>query len=685
MNKLTYPETPSGNDVDVAAGIAFPDPYRWLEGDTNSVRAWQDAQNQLACQHIQSWPHYETLRNSVSKYSVEHIGALPRFSAGKWFRAVQETDDMRAHAVMSDTPYGAGCVIAVPARAGELRPIVSWISPSPDGCTLAMGVCSDGSERNYISLFDTESGEQWLSSPPQLLMDAWTGGAAWLPDSSGFYFLSLEGDPNEFKQRVLFYDLKNGTQVPAQIPLPDPNSSDYTLVNPSPDGRYLIATHGLFAPKPIALLDLSAASPTWRPFVTQAAGTIVGTVINGKFVALTDVDAPRGRIVTIPVDAENPSDPTQWTELLPQSGRILRSVTPVGERLYITEFVDTYSSLRTLDLEGTTRDEVTLPERGAIEEPLFPLMNLIARGHPAEYHFVFSSFTTSWGVYRHIPGTRELSIVRAPLVHLGNATVQDRWAVSKDGTRIPYHTVALKGSKAPAPALLYGYGAFNLPLLPAYPGAMTAFVAAGGVYVHVHIRGGAELGRDWWHAGRLKNKQNGYEDLYAVAEDVASHGLADRSRLALTGRSNGGLMACVAVAQRSDLWRVVVPQVPVTDLIGVLRDPYGYYAVSRDYADPTDRDEVIRLSTFSPYHLIEEGVAYPPVLIQAGATDPRCPPWHARKMIARLQANKSESGVTLLRVRQHAGHGAADGKSNQQEAATEGLAFIMQELGMRPA
>jgi prolyl oligopeptidase len=313
------------------------------------------------------------------------------------------------------------------------------------------------------------------------------------------------------------------------------------------------------------------------------------------------------------------------------------------------------------------------------------LMNSIPSGHPDEYLFVFSSFTESWGVYCHRPAEQAVECLRAPETRIDDAIVEDCWVASADGVQIPYHTVRLASTPRmqPAPTLLYAYGAFNVALLPEYPGPMAAFIAAGGVYVHGHIRGGAELGLDWWHGGRMKKKQNCYRDLYAIAEDLIHNGVTSRAQLSMTGRSNGGLMAGVAITQRPDLWRAIVSQVPVTDLVGILRDPYGRYALANEYGDPTDPDEMIRIKEFSPYHLVQEGISYPAVFIEAGATDPRCPPWHARKFAARLQAaSGSNTKPILVRVRDNAGHGLATPKPIQLSSYVGWLSFLMRELHM---
>src|SRR5262249_3707747 len=149
---------------------------------------------------------------------------------------------------------------------------------------------------------------------------------------------------------------------------------------------------------------------------------------------------------------------------------------------------------------------------------------------------------------------------------------------------------------------------------------------------------GAEFGKESWDGGRMRNKPNCYADLFAVAEDLIAKGITTSDQLAFTGASNGGLLSGNAITQRPDLWKAVVPRVPILDLIGACRDPYDRWAIEIEYADPDDPDDVRRLATYSAYHLVKDGTVYPAVFVDAGDTDPRCPPWHARKFAARLQA-----------------------------------------------
>jgi prolyl oligopeptidase len=380
------------------------------------------------------------------------------------------------------------------------------------------------------------------------------------------------------------------------------------------------------------------------------------------------------------------ADPSAWEELVAESDVVLRSVTPVGDVLYLAEFVDTYARVRIVDAEGNAVGEVPLPGRGALVELPFPMMNLGAARPSDDFLFAFSTLTSSAGTFRHRPGAPDLEVLTEPAVVIEDAVVVDGWATSTDGTRVPYHLVRRTDVPLdrPQPAMIYAYGGFNAPWVPSFPGVMAAFVAAGGVFVHGHLRGGAEFGREWWEGGRLANKQNGYADLYAIAETLIADGVTAPDRLAVTGGSNGGLMAGVAATQRPDLWAAAIPRVPLLDVIGACRDGYGNWVVRLEFGDPDDPAEVRRMAGFSPYHLVEVGVAYPAVFLDAGDTDPRCPPWHARKFAARLQAATAGPAPVMLRIWRDVGHGWATDKEIALTENTEWLAFAMKVLGMRP-
>jgi prolyl oligopeptidase len=674
--------------VDTLAGVSFPDPYRWLEVDSEEVRRWQRAQAALATAHVREWPQFERLRQLVERFSMPRYVTLPRYAGGRWFRMHAPPGAAHSQAVVSDEPLGAGRVVFDPAEERpDNPPFLSWIAPSPDGRILAVGVCMDGSENNTIRLINVATGSPLAAAPPQTLMDNWTGGVQWLPDSSGFFFSALAGVASDFEQHVYLHRRSpQPSTIVLSVKWTEPKS--YRTVTVARDGRHAVAVERLRKPIPVAIGDLRDGldSLQWRPFITTIDGTVAGHVLEGRYVAVTDVGSPRGRLVSIPLEGCDANDPDNWRDLVGQSTATLRTATPVGEFLYLTELsaTDAYARVRIVDVAGRDVGEVPLPAPGAIVSELpFTLANLLPKGHPEQFLFGFSSLTLSTGLYRHAPGEPAIEILQAPQAKLSDTVVENRSAVSADGTRIPYHIVrrADLNPSQPQPTLIWAYGGFNLALVPQFPGPMAAFVAAGGVFVHAHLRGGGEFGLEWWQGGRKRNKQNCYDDLFAVAEDLIAASVCTSQSLAVTGGSNGGLMAGVAATQRPALWRAVVPRVPVLDLIGHNRYPYGRM-MFEELVDVEDSEDVRRLATFSPYHLVREGVAYPAVFLEAGDTDPRAPAWHARKFAARLQRASSGAAPVLLHVWENVGHGFATDRNIAVLQNAEWLAFTLQQLGV---
>jgi prolyl oligopeptidase len=336
--------------------------------------------------------------------------------------------------------------------------VVSWISPSPDGRILALGVCADGSENNLIHLIDVDSGEL-LESPHQTLMDAWTGGAHWLADSSGFFFSALEGEADKFKQAIFFHGIgKTPPSTAEAIPYPD-DTRDYRVVTVSACGRWAVAAYRMIQTIPIAICDLSSSKGEWHPFVTVPDVPVYGHVAGDRYVAITFVNAPRGRIVAIPLDAADANDTECWHELVPESDAVLRSLTPVEDCIYVTEIVDTYSRIRIFGVDGFCRGELPLPSKGGLDEMHFPLMELVRSTPRSEFLFPFSSPAQSWSLLRHNRSAARVETISPPALDLNSLNIEDRSARASDGTLLPYQLIRSPGADAtgPQPTVVYAY------------------------------------------------------------------------------------------------------------------------------------------------------------------------------------------------------------------------------------
>ncbi|GAA3543492.1 prolyl oligopeptidase family serine peptidase [Amycolatopsis ultiminotia] len=683
--RLDYPAARTVAVQDTILGISFPDPYRWLEDDSAEAQEWQRAQNSLTDAVVEEWPQLDVLRDSVSRYVADGTGSphwmvepAPRFAGGRWFRLdrLPEPDyPDRAVLVVADLADGAGRVLYDPNGDGNRQ--ISWFAPSPDGKIVACGVCTGGSELGEIWLLDTETGGRLPDRIPQPTMGPLVT-PQWLPDSSGFFYTAGELSTESFAFRAYFHSLGGG-------PVTEPEPIDVAnapTVQVAADGKHAVATD--VWPLPQYVCDLPGRA--WRPFVRGLESSVAGVIDGARYVAITNHGAPRGRIVSIALDEPNPSDPATWRELVAESDRVLGRLRLIGDCLVVTGSVDTEARAWIFNRAGRELEEVPLPGRGAFPLDVLPNAALAPDGHPDEFVFLFSTPTSAPGLYRYRLGSGQVDTLRAPRVHLPGATVSLRWATSADGTRVPYHLVLPAGAdgRTPLPALLTAYGGGRVAWPAQFPGPVAAFVAAGGALVLSHQRGGSDLGADWADAGRVGNKQNSFDDLYAIAEHLVATGVTTREQLAVTGWSNGGMMAGVAYTQRPHLWAAVVAQCPILDVIGCHRHAYARFVVNAEYGDLGDPDDIARLAGMSPYQLVQDDVPYPALYVHAGGADVACPPGPMRKFVARVQAAPATTAPVLLRVWDHVGHGTTTSRSESVVHAAHWLAFLMQRLGMTP-
>ena len=657
------------------------DAFAWLraDGDNPDVAAFDARQHAVTDAYIQSWPHVDELTALLHRHGLLGRSLVPRGAGSRWFRIAPAVDGGPDVVIVADEAFGDGRVVldSLNTESGQ-RHHISWIAPSPDGETLAVGVCLPGSEQNRMRLIRVEDGTELADPPAEVLADSWTAGVQWL-DRARLVFHTPAGAFLHERTPA------GGTTSPLSVPWPREGELGFVIA--SRDGRFLTAYQGTTAPLPVAIGRVGGQEIDWRLLPLDVDGTVIGHVIGERLVALTDVDAPRGRVVAIDLASDTPEDPTRWVDLVSESARVLRGIHPVGDNLYVSALEDTYSWLGVLE-PGGGLVEVELPGRGAIHASgPFPAMQLLPTGHPDQLVFMFSTFAAHSGIYRHVPGSAGIDCLRRPIGLDVDVVVEDRCAKSLDGTMVPYQLVARADLDLTTvnPTMIFGYGGFNVALPNLLPDGTAAFIESRGIYVHAHLRGGGEYGPEWWHGARMKTKQTSYDDLFAIAEDLIASGCTSSDLLSVMGGSHGGLLAGVAVTQRPELWAAAAVRVPQLDLIGSCEDPYGRMVIAAEFADPDKPDEVARLAAISPYHLIQEGRAYPAVYVQAGAVDHRCPPWQSRTFAARLQESTTADRPILLRIWEDAGHGLASGRDTLFAQNLEWLAFLMKRLGMRPA
>ncbi|MFI7707317.1 prolyl oligopeptidase family serine peptidase [Nonomuraea sp. NPDC049480] len=699
---MRYPEAPARPERNEVGGLAFEDPYQWLEEDEADVLDWQRAQDELARSYVYGSPHHERLAARVGEL-VEQMDArnlvVPVRYGSRWFRGrVPEGRDLMVCEVGDSFTGPWRTVIDLNEMSSDGTPLRVSPQPSPDGSLLAYSLDAAGRELPTLRVIETDTGKVLLDGVPQQR----PGLVTWLPDGSGFFYMANDQAGGPLRWRLFFHRL--GEPAPTE---PEPLDIPHLFAVPkvSRDGRWAVIQVDHLRPRPHFVTRLDRPGSTegsaaerghpsrdaeqgpagerwWREFITDAEHLYKGVIVGDAYVAVTTNGAPRGRLVRIPLD-----DPGDWTELVPGGDAVLTGVALVGDRLVLGELVDTVSRIRILGLDGTDLGEVPLPGAGSVSSVAQGVVALGVMdqvvGCEDAITFGYTSYAQSPTVYHYDLESGKLTALQGAGHTLPGLVTARVWATSKDGTRVPctlVHRADLDRTR-PQPTLIHAYGGFNVAELASYLGPLAAFVEAGGVYAHAHIRGGGEFGLEWWEGGRLHRKQNSFDDLYAVAERLIADGVTVPERLAFQGTSNGGLLAGVAVTQRPELWRAVVCGAPKLDLMRVDRDPVGTAATLLEYGNPNDPADAPVLMAYSPYHNVRPGTAYPAILLDAGENDPRCPAWHARKFAARVQATTTSSHPVLLRVWADAGHGGTSWSTVVRQQ-TDWLSFVMRELGL---
>ncbi|QFZ20255.1 prolyl oligopeptidase family serine peptidase [Saccharothrix syringae] len=625
------------------------DAFRWLEEDTVEVLAWQQTESRAAAAHLRGSPAWSRALATASRFAVPALTYRPPERYGeRWFR--ERVPDGARNPVLevAATPDGPGRVLVdLTDREGVAVP--HW-RPSPDGRLLAWGV--PGSFR----VVDVDSGEVLVDGLP----DDGVHRVTWLPAGTGLFCVVNGGACSTTHLVRLPGPVVERQELPA--------TPVTRWVTVSPDGRWVLA-HS--AERPHHVLDLRSG-PGWAPFLPGATGHFRGAVVGDEFVAVTDEGAPDGRVVAVPLPGPGP-----WRELVPEGDGVLFSVTGLGSELVLAGHADGASRLRRIAPDGTALGEVPLPDRGMVWAGP-GRDDAVVTPTAGGCTFSFSSLTRSPATYHYTAGAARPRRVTAPRASVEGAVV--RCGVA-DG--VPYKVVCKGEPDGPRPLVIGAYGALNIAWLPAYLSALpAAWVELGGVYVHAHLRGGGEYGADWWRAARRRTKQTTFDDLYRVAADLVERGWTTPGQLGVFGFSLGALTAAVAVVQRPRLFRACVAVMPLLDLLNCRRDAATLAdVVTLDLGDPRDPADAAVLRTFSPYHLVHDGTPYPAVLLDCGEANPTCPPWHGRKMAARLRQGSSSGHPVLLRVRP-GGHLAETAPADVARREAEHLAFFAEELGL---
>ena len=668
-------------------GHKITDPYRWLE-DANSPETQEFDRQELSYTRgiLDPLPGREQTRQRLTKLlSIGTLGA-PQVAGRYYFYNRREESQNHSVLLVREGLQGKDrALVDVNQMAADGTVALDWWAPSEDGKYVAYGTSSSGSEESTLRIIETATGKLL----PDTIDRARYANVTWKKDNSGFYFgrTPKKGDvpagQEVYHIKIFYHALGSdpakdllifGEHLGAQD-VPGAQLAD------DDDRWLLISVAKGWTRTDLYVQDLQSGTAP-AEVTTGKEFSYSGEIFQGKLYILTNEDAPRFRLFS--VELANPKR-ENWKEIIPQSDSVFQNFAVLGRRLFTVYQERVSSRLKMFELNGKFAGEIQLPAIGSIS-------GLGGKWDHNEAFFTFQSFTVPPSIYQLNLSSRETSLwdkVEASGIDPSAYEVNQVWYPSKDGTQIPMFVFYKKGVQLNGknPTLLTGYGGFNQSLTPNFSGGRYLWLEHGGVYAVANLRGGSEFGEDWHRAGMLDKKQNVFDDFIAAAEYLISAKYTDKNHLAIQGGSNGGLLVAAAFTQRPDLFRAVVCQVPLLDMLR-----YQNFQIAKlwipEYGTADDAKQFEWLYAYSPYHHVKAGVEYPSVLFTTAESDTRVDPMHAKKMTARLQAEaangRSRERPILLRIESKAGHGIGKPVTKQIEEGTDVYSFLFWQLGIQP-
>lgn len=684
---LHYPAASRDHSFDTYFGVKVSDPYRWLENPNSAAtKEWLGAENKLSRNYLDALPGRAALKERLEQlYYIDTI-SVPSRAGDRLFytkhRANQEKTVLYWRPV--GDPNSEHVLVDPNQFMATSNAALGVTSPSLDGKLLAYTLKPNNADEATLYVKDVASGNDL---PGEVIEGAKYADPSWLPDGSGFVYTYLPpAAPGHVQDRiglaeVRYHQLGTDSKRDPVIHAKTGDPTKFIGAEISRDGKWIFFEqhngwdkNDLYY-QPLKGAPMAEMAEKWEPIVTGKPFRYSLSAWKDEGYIVTNEDAPHYRVFK--VDLANPGR-ANWREIVPESpGVILRGLAVVGDRLVLDQMEQVHSRVEIRDLEGQLVRRLDLPGIGSV-------VGLSGEPEHNELYYAFSNFTTPPEIFRtsvagesqELWGKIEVPVDPSPYV------VEQKFFPSKDGTRIPMFIVHRKDILLDngTPFLLTGYGGFGISRTPSFSAGLYPWLEAGGGYALVNLRGGGEFGEQWHKDGMLLKKQNVFDDCIAAAQYLIAEGYTSPQHLAFRGGSNGGLLAGVLITQRPDLFRAVVCEVPLLDMIRYDQFGSGKSWIP-EYGSVADAAQFNALYAYSPYHHVVKGMDYPAVLFWSDAGDDRVDPMHARKMTAALQADTGSSNPILLRVETQGGHGGSDQVKMWVERGADTWGFLIHELG----
>jgi prolyl oligopeptidase len=690
------PKTEKTPVTDTYHGVSVVDDYRWLEnGDDPKVKEWVAAQNAYTQAYLSKLPQragiVDFLRATRQKAQVQYSDL--QYAGGRLFALKRDPQKSAAALVVFRSPEDQASertVVDLNTLAEGKVFQSSWYKPSPDGTMVGMALGTGGSEDAALYVFDTATGKQIGDPVPRVQFATAGGDMAWTGDGRGFYYTRYPqgnerpAEDANFYQQVYYHVLGSSAAQDKYVLGKDFPRIGETALETAHDGKRILVTVE------------DGDGGTYEHFLIAADGKVAqitrfaDKVVDVQFGAddslwlLSHAKSDLGELDHLEALSVKLADAVRVVS--PMSGSIegtgmvgdMRHFWAADHALYVTVIDGGPEEILKFDLRGKKDGKVPVPEVASVST-LVPLT-----GDSFLYNVQTYTQPTQWFRYSGTGAPSALPFKTETALNFADIEVHREFATSKDGTRVPMNILMRKGTRLDGsnPAFLTAYGGYSISITPSFMGSFgRLWFDHGGVFVEANLRGGAEYGESWHSGGKLLNKQNVFDDLAACAQHIITAKYTSSQHLAIEGGSNGGLLMGAELTQHPQMFRVVLSEVGIYDMLRVELDPNGSFNVT-EYGSVKDPALFKAMYDYSPYHNVKAGTRYPAVLFVTGDNDHRVNPAHSRKMMAELQAATTSGLPVMLRTNANAGHGYSTDKDEALEERADMYSFLFAQLGM---
>ena len=661
--ETSYPISKKVDFVETIHGYEIEDQYRWLEDFTSEEsKTWVDEQNKFTQNFIGKNKYKKSIaKNLNSTWDTESI-SIPYKVEDKTFYYFNDGTWQQSKLMIKDCDECNARVLLDPNTLSDDGTIsLGGISVSNDASMLAYSISDGGSDWRVWKVLDISSGKNLQDT----IEWAKFSGAIWETDDSGFYYQKYDEPSNEALKdintapKLMFHKL--GT-----------SQSEDIIIYENPDKPRWGWGINVVKDSEIKFLSISNGTDERNRLYVQLNRDesfipLIDELI-GAYQYLDSKDdihwfystenAKNGKVVSLQI--KNGS--FVWNDVVPEKAESIRGVNFINNSIVITYLVDTFSEINFYTLEGSFKNKLSNEDKGTIG-------GFGGGMEDDKTYFSFTNFVTPRRIYEIDLNDMSTEIFWEEKLdkYLPDDYVSEfKFFKSKDGTMVPLH-ISYKKSLSiskDTPVLLYGYGGFNISILPGFSKRYLAWMNQGGVVAVANLRGGGEYGDSWHEAGMLFNKQNVFDDFAYAAKFLHQQNIGSPNSTAIQGGSNGGLLVAATMLQNPNLFKVAIPQVGVLDMLRFHKFTIGW-AWESDYGSPDDKKGFENLLAYSPLHNIKRGACYPTTLITTAERDDRVVPSHSFKFAAKLQEYQGCENPILLRTEGRAGHGAGTPKDKQ--------------------